>query len=167
MKHCNFTAHAIDQFIARWEPNITREQAETMLQELYQTSKSVGKTPLKDTVVISPYRSEIRMVIKDRNVCVTVLPRDKSGLLKEELALLNDIEEDKEMLCILNAQEQISSLEKEEEAIDKRRSEISEQINTLTRTLRSEKNELGKRANDIHNQLALLRSSLKWKFVIK
>ena len=75
-KEFNITVHAIEQFIRRWEQSKNSEQAEEELSALLRTSKSVGKTIAGQTIMVSGHRPEIRMVIKDRNVCVTVLPPD-------------------------------------------------------------------------------------------
>jgi hypothetical protein len=75
-KPYTLTIHAVEQFIRRWEPEKTYEQAEDELYALLGTSRTVGKSLKGHTIVVSGHRPEVRMVIKDHNVCVTVLPEN-------------------------------------------------------------------------------------------
>jgi hypothetical protein len=68
------TQHAIEQFISRWSPAKTRKEAEGELQSLLHTSTYSGQSLSGGRVMVSSYRPEIRMVVKDSNVCITVLP---------------------------------------------------------------------------------------------
>src|ERR1700722_2619090 len=109
MKSCNITAHAVEQFIRRWGPDKTVQEAEEEIEALFRTSKHIGKTNAGDDVVASGYRPEIRLVIKERNVCVTVLPPEKDGIDEEEMEHYQEIISEEAR----QAAEQIQVLEKE------------------------------------------------------
>ena len=84
------TLHALTRFINRWMPGASIEQAEDEMYDLLNSAKAVGKTPLGDTMYVSGLRPEIRFVIKDINVCVTVLPPGETNfdLLHSEFEFL-------------------------------------------------------------------------------
>lgn len=94
----NITLHALTRFISRWEPSLSIEQAEDEMYDLLNSAKAVGKTPLGDTMYISGLRPDVRFVIKDNNVCVTVLPPGDTNfaLLQSELEFLAFEEEQRQ-----------------------------------------------------------------------
>lgn len=129
---CNLTYHAVEQYIARWEPSKNRQEAEEELFALLSSAKQSGKSPLGDPIFISGERPEIRMVVKDRNVCVTVLPPgyndDIDLMLQEEL-------EDRVFLVEqrrLALEAEIASLEAEKIVIDEQRKELGEKKHRLS-----------------------------------
>jgi hypothetical protein len=137
MKH-NITLHAIEQFIRRWEPNKTHDEARSELEALLRTSKIIGKTPLNDTVVASGHRPEIRMVVKDINVCVTVLPQ--GGLEELNKIVKEEMEEWKENNVrsmehlesqIAECEEQIKNVDVERVALAKKKQELSNHLENL------------------------------------
>lgn len=143
MKHCNFTSHAVEQFIRRWAPGKSAAEAEDELQALYRTSRVVEKTPLGDTVVASGHRPEIRLVIKDRNVCVTVLPQGPEynayeGEEHEEARIMYA----KETAYIKN---EIEAGEKEVADIDGQRLVLAEKKSHLKNRISNLKRELARR----------------------
>lgn len=114
------TQHAIEQFIRRWEPAKSYPDAEEELLALLETSSHAGKTIQGESIVVSGERPEIRMVIKDRNVCITVLPHQSVTSNEREL-------ENVVALFETNAdklKEEIASLEEQTRVIDKRRGEL-------------------------------------------
>lgn len=146
MREFHFTDHAIEQFIRRWEPNKTIEQARDEMSILLETSKQAGKTITGDAIFVSGYRSEIRFVVKDRNVCITVLPPgkvDTAELQAEFNELYEEYIKDRPPM-----NDRVAEMEAEILAIDKRRQEID-----------LERIELGKRKSLLHNEL----QSMKYK----
>lgn len=79
-KHVVITQHAVEQFIRRWEPDLDFEKAKKELYWLLISSSKVGKTLLGDTIRESSQRSGVRMVMKERIVCVSVLPARNENL---------------------------------------------------------------------------------------
>jgi len=141
---CNLTQHAVDQFIKRWAPEKTQEEAAEELLSLLSTSKQVDRTKLGDPVYVSGHRPEIRMVVKDRNVCVTVLPagnfQSAYDLYLEELEELQRIAEDNRQLVL----SEIAQLEAEIAEVDEQRKFW------------------GNKKNQLANQLDKLRHKIKW-----
>lgn len=82
---CNITHHAVEQFVSRWAKDKSYLQAEDELVALLHTSKQVGKTLRGDLIYVSQHAPDIRMVVKDRNVCVTVLPQSNNIQNLEEI----------------------------------------------------------------------------------
>jgi len=125
------TIHAVEQFISRWEPEKPYNQAKEELEALIRTSRIIGKTKLGDTIVASGYRPEIRLVIKERNVCVTVLPQGKLEdlhlPLEEELEELLSISKRK----ILQTKQEIQECEEAVKSIDAQRHKLSMQKHDL------------------------------------
>lgn len=72
------TAHAIEQYISRWARDRFVKDAKEELLHLLETSKKTDRTANGDDVFTSDSNPEIRMVIKDRDVCITVLPLQKN-----------------------------------------------------------------------------------------
>lgn len=133
------TDHAVDQFISRWENGKSFAQAKEEVLALLSTSKRTDKSLKGDPIYVSAHRSEIRMVVKEGYVCVTVLGQDKSNRLsvqEEELDELNSWLQEQEEKKL----EQITALEKQIFEIDEQR------------------RILGKKKNDISNALQMLRN---------
>jgi hypothetical protein len=80
------TVHAIEQYQKRWSPKASFSEAESDLKGLLYMAKSIGKTPLGHTIVVSSINPEIRMVLKEKNVCVTVLPKSAQSIKQEIIA---------------------------------------------------------------------------------
>lgn len=139
----HITHHAVEQFISRWEPAKSAEQATEELAALLSTSTKLNaKTPLGDSIYVSGHRPEVRMVIKDRNVCVTVLPPgpiDNANVIYvEEMEELNRLiqEENRAMEAELNdATSKLGELTRQLEAIKAERHDLSNKIDRLKRKL--------------------------------
>lgn len=84
------TDHAVEQFIRRWEPTKSYDSAKDELEALMRTSKSTGtRSSYSGQIMTSGYRPEVRMIVKDGNVCITVLPpNNKTEDMLDEDALL-------------------------------------------------------------------------------
>jgi hypothetical protein len=142
---CNITDHALDQYISRWEPNINASDAEKNLIKLLNSSKKNGKTAIGDDIYISGTNPNIRMVVKDYNVCVTVLPhhmgynyeQDYQYMIREEF-----YEQREDILC------QIDNLTKECEDTDEKINKLKESIDKELKKLINDK---GFIKNKIHN----------------
>lgn len=139
----NITYHAIEQFISRYEPEKTFEEAEDELVYLLYTSHEDGQSLCGDKVYVSKYRPEVRMVIKDHNVCVTVLPKNINNSNLDDI-IQNELEERRQYDLRQNniIQHQID--------------EIKKNINELQQT----KIELGLKLNKAKNELAKLQQKL-------
>jgi len=90
------TAHAAEQYVSRWNPELSIEEAGIEIYNLLQSVKKIDKSPKGDTVFASTERPEIRFVIKDKNVCVTILPPDQghySKMLMEQIAIDDERQE--------------------------------------------------------------------------
>lgn len=79
------TSHALEQFIKRWYPNLTQDQAEKQLLYLLNGAKSVGHSRRNSSIYISGDNSKIRFVLNDKNICVTVLPKGNLSDLDAEI----------------------------------------------------------------------------------
>jgi sugar phosphate isomerase/epimerase len=128
MKRCNITAHAIEQFIRRWAPDAKPWQAEKEIESLFSTSKKMGITPLGDTIVASSHRPEVRLVIKDRDVVITVLPPGEN---------MEPNEDEKEEMCAAYERQQrtirdvIETYEKEVVVLDRSLAHLAEKKKLL------------------------------------
>lgn len=137
---CNITNHAVEQYIARWAPDKNYEEACSELFSLLGTSAPNGKTILGDTIYVSGHRPSIRMVVKDRNVCVTVLPANS-----------NDQD-------IIDEFDQFNSfLEEEKSKIDNEIFHLSQEKEKLELS----KKELNSRIHAINNRVYILKSKLQ------
>lgn len=141
---CNLTQHAVDQFIKRWAPDKSQYEAAEELISLLSTSKQIDRTKLGDPVFISGHRPEIRMVVKDRNVCVTVLPpgniTSAYDLYLEELDHLQQVAEENKQRVL----DQIAQLEAEVSVVDEQRKFW------------------GNKKNALSNELEKLKQKIKW-----
>lgn len=86
------TAHAAEQYVSRWNPELSIEEAGIEIYNLLQSVQKIGKSPRGDDIFASTERPEVRFVIKDKNVCVTILPFDKGdyGKMLMEQAAIDD-----------------------------------------------------------------------------
>lgn len=135
---CNLTYHAVEQFIRRWAPDKSYESAYDELIALLHTSKQVDRTPVGDSIYVSGHRPEIRMVVKDRNVCVTVLPPGSlhSSLLdyQEEMEYLRAVSEEQNAKAhaeIAELQAQISVIDEERKVLSKKKESLANQLDRL------------------------------------
>jgi hypothetical protein len=87
MKDFSLTEHSVDQFVRRFEPNMLRPEARSLMLELLNGSKRVGKTLKGDQIVSSDMRQEVRFVVKDLDVCVTVLPKQHLHLIEPHMSI--------------------------------------------------------------------------------
>ena len=67
------TEHAVEQYIKRWRKGITHYQAKEQLRMILNGASIQGKT-YDGQIYISGEYPDIRIVVKDRNVAITVLP---------------------------------------------------------------------------------------------
>jgi hypothetical protein len=152
---CNFviTNHAVEQFMRRWAKGKSPEQAVEELATLLDTSKHTGKTPLGDTIVVSGYRPEVRMVVKDRNVCVTVLPVGQFdqaiSIVQEEMKLIAEHEEGQRQ----TAQAEIAAMEQEIIELDLQRVAVLD-------TIKDRLKEISDKKHVLHNRIYKMRYKL-------
>lgn len=139
------TQHAAEQFIRRWEPSFSFAQAHSELNRLLTGCRSIGKSPLGDQIMVSGERPDIRMIVKDFNVCVTVLPRYKEDEEIEQAQLtLEDIEHEKEQriasikeelaICctaIQKVDEERRALGEQKSRIQNKRKRLEHELNLL------------------------------------
>ena len=133
------TYHAVEQFIKRWESNKPFDEAKDELLSLLSTSKKVEDSPLGDHIYASGHRPEIRMVIKDRNVCVTVLPKksEKHNLQEEIEEINNYIQEKRNDLIfkISNVENEVALIDEERKKLGERKSLLQNELNILKSSL--------------------------------
>lgn len=72
------TFHAVEQYIRRWEPDKDYRTARKELNGLIHNAHYTGKNRQGTMVFVSNERPEIRLLVKDNNVLITVLPPDSS-----------------------------------------------------------------------------------------
>lgn len=135
------TDHAINQMIRRWATDKTYLQAEEELLALLNTSTQAGKTPLGDMIVVSGHRPEVRMVVKDRYTCVTVLPPadDASFAFAEEMEMMREAFTAKETSVkneIANMEAQVVELDIQRKKLGERKHELSNRIDQLKRSIK-------------------------------
>ena len=75
-KNSNFvlTYHAAEQYVSRWFPEKSIKEAEKDLYFMLNSVKKVDKSPKGDDIYSFNDSPDIRFVVKDKNVCVTILP---------------------------------------------------------------------------------------------
>lgn len=141
---CILTQHAVEQFISRWAPEKGAEEAARELLSLLNTSTANGKTTHGDQIYISGHRPNIRMVVKDRNVCVTVLPAgkldDALSLYEEEMAIRAQLAEERQAelegeIAMLEAER--DEWEEKKKAIVKEKEKICQRIDNLKSQLKN------------------------------
>lgn len=136
------TQHAVEQYIRRWAPEQTFEKARSELNILLTGCKTIGKSPLGDSIVVSGSRPEVRMILKDRNVCVTVLPR---------------YQEDEKIEDILIANEQINT--EYQNRVQYLKQEITQRTEQIEK-LNEERRILGERKHELENERQRLENDL-------
>lgn len=136
------TYHAVEQYIRRWEPEKTVEKARSELSNLLTGCKNIGKTHAGHSIVVSGERPEVRMVVKDRNVCVTVLPRYQEDEKIEEIAIAN--------------QEINTEYQTRLDYLKKEITERTQEIDKLT----EERRILGERKHELENERQRLEHDL-------
>ena len=136
MKNFTLTNHAVEQFASRWLPDHASWHAEQDLHHLLSTAKKVGRTRAGDIIYASGHRPEVRMVVKDRNVCVTVLPpREEQD--DQETIMQQYYEGHKEQTA-----ERVAALEKKSKDIDNQREELKAIYRTEMEMLQTKKDEI-------------------------
>lgn len=157
---CHLTQHAVDQFISRWEPNKNRQEAEDELFSLLSTSKKVGSAAYGGDIYVSGHRSNIRMLVKDRNVCVTILPppdtinQDEAEFLKEQEQDLLDLYAARQAPLLA----ELELLKQEKAELDRQKTAIKLEFERQKREALQEfvpkDNDISKRMNRVIQQLA-------------
>lgn len=146
------TGHAIDQFRSRWRSKTrqTDRELHDELMGLLNSSKPFEKTILGDQIHISGLDPEIRMVVKDRVVCVTVLPKRNRAYLN--LIDMNDaaVREEFERL----AQEQ----KEREEVMQAEILTLEQQVADIDR----QRKELGQKKHELHDRIQMLKNQAKY-----
>lgn len=134
------TNHAVEQYIKRWAPTKSFDEAKLDVENLLKYSKPDGKTLCGDKITSI---GDIRFVIKDKNVCITVLPFHNSiSINQEEMDLIYEIYKETRFNKINYLEEEILKQKAElDQAMDDR-------IN------------LAKRIHDMHNNLDQLKRNL-------
>lgn len=134
------TTHAIDQYISRWcEPNKDRREANNELLHLLQGARPSHKAEYGGQIWLSGLRPEVRLLIKDVNVLVTVLPPDTKVDLTAE--------------WMEHYQSQIEMAQAEIDGVKA----LIEQVNHKRKALGEEKNRLMMRLQDAENRIKALR----------
>lgn len=164
MKSAFITQHAMDQYIARFEPEVTKQEAARQIQELFQGAKIVDKTATKDQVYVSGQAPHIRLVVKDRNVVVTVLPwsepvdptaTDPYDEYDYELETNSSVETPAEARQRRNNEvykarlQHLQSLQKQFEELEIERKEIKNKAKRIGETL-----------NCLHNEIRQMQADL-------
>jgi peptidoglycan hydrolase CwlO-like protein len=135
------TEHAVSQFISRWVPEATREDAELGLIDLLNSAKKLpDKTPLGDDMYASGEWPDVRLVIKDRNVCVTVLPPGRNFNTEYEFEV-NEILEARER-AKSNLEKQIADLETNLSTVEVERQEAANNAARLLTACRKIRREI-------------------------
>lgn len=176
MREINITTHAVEQFIRRWVPDASFEKARRHLHALLRTAKCVAKTIKGDQIYVSSMSPDIRMVIKDRNVCITVLPPIASTHSQfdiEEFTLIAPPTESFgfapsiEELPKRTQAEQAALLIKQIQDIEKEFIAVSIQHSEVPRDMPGEKcanslsrKALGLKKSELHNSLQSLLTAL-------
>lgn len=154
----DITNHAIEQFIRRWESNKDPERAEEELDALLRTSKVVGKTKLGHAIVVSGHRPEVRMVIKDRKVCVTVLPPGGWG------EIVSEYEDECVKLSLVIQEERRKYYLEHQAEYEKRMGVLVQQINEGEEkvvALNEHRKLLGQQKTDLLSHIQDLRKQLR------
>lgn len=156
------TAHAVEQFIRRWEPNKSSEEATEELDALLRTSKIVGRTRSGQTIAVSGHRPEVRLVLKERNVCVTVLPAGSFHSVPTELEreLMDELMEELNSISAARISElkvDIENLRLQVVVIGDQRIRIEDARLRLLEDSR----ELGRRKTELLNDIHVLEKELK------
>jgi hypothetical protein len=139
----HITYHAIEQFIRRWEPEKKYAEAKEELEILFRNATAAGKTPLGDTIMASAYRPEVRFVVKDRDVCVTILPpgtlEDVTHVYEEELLELQESNKFK-IECmsaeIEDCKQQKDAIDAERKQLDRQKSDLCQRIIMLEKNIK-------------------------------
>ena len=161
------TEHAIEQFRRRWRPDYSDKDLRDELMALLQSSKPFDKTTAGDQIRISGHQPDIRMVVKDRVVCVTVLPklRRRTSNLPTPEEMMEFAEEKMET----KASSSESDPAKEdwgpvfqETWEDDVRQEI-EQLEKEMAVLDQQRRELGLKKSELHNRVQSLKIKLTYK----
>lgn len=133
------TYHAVEQFIKRWESDKPFDEAKDELLSLLSTSKKVEDSLLGDHIYVSGHRPEIRMVIKDRNICVTVLPKKfEKHNLQEEIEEINNYNQEKRndlIFKIANIEKEIALIDEERKKLGDKKSQFQNDLNRLKSSL--------------------------------
>lgn len=108
------------------------------ISNLFHSGKIVGKTPLGDTIVVSGERPEIRLVVKDGDVCVTILPPENQLVGQEDYQ--QEVNEN-----IKQCEERIEAIRLEREAIAAEKQIVLLQFEQRRNLLSKEENNLGSR----------------------
>lgn len=168
MKSFEITEHAVEQFIRRWGPDLTHTEAKAQLQNLLAGSKSIGRAKAGGTVFINNEKN-IRFVIKDHNVCITVLPPDTAlEVRQEEISLIQEMtiqeferhhttEQDAGLSLLEELEEKEKSLPIK---IQERKDEVSE-LDRQIKDLDKKRIELGKEKSVLMNKKQKLMNEIK------
>jgi hypothetical protein len=155
------TQHAVEQFIRRWAPTKAQEEAAEELVSLLNTAKQMGKACAGGSIWVSGHRPEIRMVVKDRNVCVTVLPPGKNNKyvesFEEAYAFFQEEMEESRLNYEAHMARQ-NELKKDES------NKLKEQIQAMEDSiavLDEERKRLGAMKSELHNEVSALKQKLK------
>lgn len=139
MKNFTLTNHAVEQFANRWLPDHAAWRAEQDLHALLSTAKKVGRTRAGDMIYASDQHPEVRMVVKDRNVCITVLPpQEEQCIDNEELTLMQEHYDDHKKQYA----ERAAVLQKQIQLIDRQRAELKEIYQAEMLSLQTKRNAL-------------------------
>jgi|ERR1019366_3247989 hypothetical protein len=128
------TTHAVEQYIKRFCPDKNHQEAKQDIQRDLQYSKSDVKSFFGDK---TRSLGDVRFVIKDENVCVTVLPshtdsdQEESDFLKEAHASAEE-----------NIKNEIVKTEQTILTIKNEKSKLSIQLNELNNRIQDLKNRL-------------------------
>ncbi len=124
------TLHAVERYQERWAPDLSRGSARAELLWLLEGAKQYGRTHEGSVIMISGERPEVRMVMQDERVCVTVLPPNREynqsfgmnpELMEDLLAESELFRQSAKVLRNSLRQEEIDNIQKELKSIDEQR----------------------------------------------
>jgi len=119
--------------------------ARAEIADLFHSGKHVGKTLLGDSMVVSGNRPDIRLVVKDNNVVVTVLPLDDQSPPQDDYQQ--------------EVEDSIKQCENRIAAIQAQRLEIAQERKEILARIEREQNELSKEENALKSRIASLKSN--------
>ncbi len=150
----NITQHAIEQYVRRYEPETSYGDAALVLMSLLDTATKNGTTEQGDQLYVSGTKPDCRMVVKDRNVLITVLPPSEDKI--DEMEFLREAYEAKQRLQNINLNHEIKTLE---DSISTIETAVAE-IDARRKELKIESGVLGQKKNLLTNELERLQKQL-------
>jgi hypothetical protein len=153
MRDWIITEHAIDQYLSRWcEEKLDREEAQTVLLELLRGAKYSNKSAYGGMIWISGTRPDIRLLIKDTNVLITVLPPNKRLNTIDEIADYHSIQAEQTQDIQYYYESKLEIIKSE----IKNKKRVIEKLNQKQKQLEKEKSDLLLDIIDLENNVKAL-----------